>query len=149
MKDIAPFLAECDTLTSRQTLPQIIHKAIVLLEDPVHWCGRHVACRRVEMHTTDGIGYVLETPCRINDPSATCVNIEGAVARACNDRGIAPPALMRALDQWTLDYLNSLGVTGYGTEQGAWNEHGVGWFGEHYVYEEAMNLLRYILERVS
>lgn len=149
MKDILPFLEGCDTLIGGQTLPEIIHKAIVLIEDPIHWCGAHVACIQTHHKTSDGIPYLLDTACKINDPRATCLNVEGAVARACNNFGIVPPVLQRQLDQWTLDYLNDRGVTVYGQQQGIWCDVGIGWFGEKYTHEESLNLLHYIYGKVS
>jgi len=77
------------------------------------------------------------------------LNVEGAVARACNNFGIVPPVLQRQLDQWTLDYLNDRGVTVYGQQQGIWCDVGIGWFGEKYTHEESLNLLHYIYGKVS
>lgn len=149
MKDILPFLRGCDTLISGQSLPEIIRKAITLIEDPAHWCGQHVACIHTSHETSDGIPYQLDTVCKINDPRATCLNVEGAVARACNSLGIVPPMLQRQLDQWTLDYLNSVGTTAYGQVQSIWCEVTIGWFGEKYTHEESMNLLRFIHGRIT
>ena len=149
MKDILPFLSQCDTLMSGQTLPEIIHKAILLIEDPIHWCGRHAACIHERAATTDGIEYLIDTVCKIDDPQATCLNVEGAVARACNNMGIVPPVLQRQLDQWVLDYLNSKGITSYGQVQSPYNGYTIGWFGERYTHEEALNLLHFIYGRVS
>lgn len=148
VKDIFPFLSQCNTLTSGQTLPEIIHKAIVLIEDPAYWCGNHLACILTYVQTSSGIPYVIDTPCRINDQRATCLNVEGAVARACNNMGIVPPFLVHALDQWTLEYLR---INGFNCDEeaGAWNPYTIGWFGEYYSHDEAMNLLRYIYGKVS
>lgn len=148
MKEILPFLSQCDTLTSGQSLAEIIHKAIILIEDPVYWCGNHVACIRTEEQTPSGIPYVIDTACRINDQRATCVNLEGAVARSCNNWGILPPFLIRALDQWTLDYLKSVGRP-VGDEPSIWNPYSVSWFSSHYGHDEALNLLHYIYGVVS
>lgn len=147
--NILSFLKHCDTLMSGQSLPEIIHKATLLIEDPIHWCGSHTACIHQRVSTSDGIPYLLDNACSINDPRATCLNVEGAVARACNDAGIVPPILSKALDQWTLDYLNERDVTMFGQEQSAWNPYTIGWFGEYYSHDEAMNLLHHIYGRVS
>ena len=139
----------CDTLVSGQTLPQIIDKAIRLIEDPVYWCGAHTACIRTHTTTESGIEYTIDTPCRINDPSATCLNAEGAVARACNNHGILPPFLIKLLDQLTLEYLQANGRSWIDEESGAWNPYTIGWFGEYYNHTEALNLLHHIYGRVS
>jgi hypothetical protein len=149
MKDILPFLDGCDALVSGQTPPEIISKAITLIEDPTYWCGEHTACIRTYHETSDGIPYLLDTCCKVSDPRATCLSVEGAVARACNDLGITPPVLQRRLDQWTLDYLNDEGVTVYGQVADIWCEVSIGWFGEKYGHQEVLYLLNYIYEKVS
>ncbi len=149
MLDTLSFLSNCELLTSGQTLPEIIHKAIVLIEDPAYWCGLHKACIREHLKMDDGREYSRCTPCRINHPDATSVNVEGAVARACNNEGIIPPKLLQLLDQSVLNYLNDRGVTYVGTESGIWNPHDVGWFCYQYGHDHAMNLLHEVYGKVS
>jgi hypothetical protein len=149
MNDISGFLKQCEALTSGQSLAEIIHKAIVLIDDPSYWCGQHRACIREHLNTQSGLPYIVEMQCRINDPRATCVNIEGAVARACNNLGVLPPFLIRYLDEAALAYLNTRGIGAFGTEPSIWNEYDVGWFGQQYGHEHAVNLLHEIYARVS
>lgn len=149
MNDILSFLSQCETLTGGQSPAQIFHKAIVLIEDPIYWCGAHKACIR-HFHTTpDGRAYYWDVACRINDPRATCVNVEGAVARACNNEGIIPPYLLRYLDESVLAYLKEHNITGFGENCDAWNPYDIGWFCEYFGHEHAMNLLHEIYGRVS
>lgn len=149
MADALSFLGACETLTSGQSLAEIIHKAIVLIEDDVYWCGQHKACIREFLRTSDGREYSRCSPCKINDPRATSVNVEGAVARACNDEGIIPPPLLTLLDQAVLDYLRTLGLTHVDAQCGINNPYDAGWFCEHYGHDHTMNLLHGIYQRVA
>jgi hypothetical protein len=149
MIDSLSFLKNCEALTGGQTAAQIFHKAIVLIEDPIYWCGSHKACIRGHYRTEDGREYSWCSPCRINDPRATSVNIEGAVGRACNNEGIIPPFLLSYLDRAVLIYLRSIGATFVGSDAGVWNPYDVGWFGERYGHDHAMNLLHEIYGWVS
>lgn len=149
MNDIHAFLSRCETLTGGQTPAQIFDKAIRLIEDPIYWCGQHKACIRQFLTTPDGREYYWERACRINDPRATCVNVEGAVARACNNEGIIPPYLINYLDKSALEYLKARGINDFGEECGAWSPYDIGWFCERYGHEHAMNLLHEIYGRVS
>lgn len=143
MNDISSCISRCETMTGGQTLAQIIHKAIVLIEEPEYWCGQHRACIR-QHFVKDGIEYWWDLPCRVNDPRATCVNIEGAVGRACNDEGIMPPFLLKYLDECVLAYLRKLGANWVGETCDVWNPYDVGWFGETYGHDHALNLLHEI-----
>lgn len=149
MIDTLSFLSNCEALTGGQTAPEIFNKAIVLIEDPIYWCGFHKACIREHLKTPDGREYSRCSPCRINDERATSVNIEGAVARACNSEGIIPPFLLSYLDQSVLSYLWVRGETYVGTECGIMNPYDVGWFGERYGHDHALNLLHEIYGRVT
>lgn len=141
MQDFQSFLSRCETLTSGQSLAEIFDKAIKLIDDPIFWCGRHKACVRHFLKTPDGREYWWDTPCRINDPRATCVNVEGAVARACNNEGILPPFILQYLDRAALAYLAARGVKDFGEECDAWSPYDIGWFCEMYGHEHSMNLL--------
>lgn len=150
MHDASSFLTQCETLTGGQPLAEIFDKAIRLLDEPIHWCGLHKACIWELSETPSGlIRCTIHMPCRINDLRATCVNVEGAVARACNNLGILPPFLIRYLDEWALAYLKARGQSGFGEAYSAWNTYDIGWFCELYGYDHAMNLLHEIYNKCT
>lgn len=127
-------------LTEEQSLSQILRKTIALLEDPARWTTEALA--------RDASGERVS----IADPSAVMFSIEGALARASNDVGVVPPAILHVLDQELLDYLGlTTLIDEVDTRQpavaGILEERDLGWFNDSYSHEEILKFLRDVLSR--
>lgn len=79
-------LAYCDTLTSNQTLRQILEGVYQRLLVEGRWTSEATA------RTASG------RQVKPAHPDACCWNIEGAIAIQCNQYGFCPPWVLRWLD---------------------------------------------------
>lgn len=148
MASATEFIDQCQALISNQAMRDIFLKAYELIKDPAGWCSHHRSCIRTYAQTPSGVPYSCDIPCRTGDERATCLNLEGAVAVACNGLGILPPFIMRILDQAVLDFLKSHKVQIPPEDVGAWNPYDAGWFAEHYGHEHSLELLKRLIEEV-
>ena len=112
-----------DGMTEGQSVADILHKAVLLLEDEDRWCQDFTA------QDADG-NWVASS-----SPLATRFSIAGAVGISSNAAGFLSPHILRFLDQLVVEYL--------GTDEpaGVYNEHDTGWFNDNFDHESVMGFL--------
>lgn len=98
--DVQTFLDGCSALTNGKAPSEVLLSARYLLGSPSSWTAR---ARALDKHGA-----------RVNPSHATAVrwDIEGAVARACNDYGILPPFFTVLLDKAAAEYCPKYGAYG-------------------------------------
>lgn len=119
MENISEFLKHCDTLTSGQSLEQILIKVINFVSDEEKFSNYFFAADE------------NWRPVKIIDPRAVRWSIEGAVGLASNDFGVVPPAILKFLDGVVHEYTGQ--------------EEDVGWFCQNFCHEEVMAFLQVAL----
>jgi hypothetical protein len=123
MKDAQAFVAECNALTSGQTIHEILVKALSLLSDETKWCQLAIA---------------LNKDCRkekINSRNAVAWSIEGAIGLSSNPYGIIPPFILKGLDELVHE------LTG--------KDETVGWFNDHHNHEAVLGFMQEAIRRAG
>lgn len=89
--DPMTFLEQCDALTEGQTPYQVLAKAKELISDSSRWAREATAqdSRGNRVHPSDTLAIKWD--------------VEGAVAICSNPHGIAPPAILKFLDDIVLE----------------------------------------------
>lgn len=114
-----------------QSPVEVLEQAQELLRDPDRWC--------VNAHATDQAGNKV----RPNSEHATAFSLEGALAWASNDYGIAPPSLLHLLDEAVGRFLS------LEDPPGICNTHDAGWFNDQFEHEDVLALLELAKEMAS
>jgi hypothetical protein len=140
--DTSTFLSGFDALTGGQTLAEILHKVIVLLDDEDNWCQgvRATDGKVIKVHGEEDKLHIVKA----NDPNAVAVSINGAIGRVSNEFGITPPFILDWLDRLVLEFVNDEDKT-----KGVHNLHDLDWFNDTYTHEVIMNFLHEAYRRAS
>lgn len=114
------FIETCNSLINNQTPKQILSRAKALIFDERNWCqgaqARDLEGRKV----------------RINDPSATSWDIEGAIGKVSNDLGVVPPLIFKFLDNLVCDFESV--------------DEDVGWYNDRYNH---FNILQFMDQAIK